>query len=83
VALRSLIFGIQHSNFLDIGTKREMHTNGLLGEGKIDSFYLDIRRIIDSFYFSIVPVGTLGVNISSYGRCKFLSFGVDQTARAV
>ena len=49
-----------HSNFLEVGTKIEICNNCLLGEGKIESFYLDI----DSFHFSIVPVGTLGDNVS-------------------
>jgi len=60
-----LTFGIRHSDFLKVGTKIEIHNNGLLGEGKIERFYLDAGRIIDNFHFSIVPVGTLGVNISS------------------
>jgi len=29
------VFGVQHSNFLEIGTKIEIHNNGLLREGKI------------------------------------------------
>jgi len=64
-ALHSLIFGIQHSNFLEVGTKIEIHNNGLLGKGKIESFYLDIGRVIGNFYFSTVPVGNLGINIYS------------------
>jgi len=54
-----------HSVFLEVGTKIEIHSNSLLGEGKIESLYLDIGRIIGSFHFSVVPVGTFGVNISS------------------
>jgi len=38
---------------------------GLLGEGKIEHFYPDVGRIIGNFHFSIVLMGTLGVNISS------------------
>jgi len=34
-------------------------------DGEIYSFYLDVGRIIGNFHFSIVLVGTLGVNISS------------------
>jgi len=44
-ALRSLIFGVQDSGFLEVGTKVELHNNGLLGEGKIESFYLDVGRL--------------------------------------
>ena len=64
-ALRSLIFGIRQCDFLVVQTTIEMHDNGLLGKGKIESFYLDIGKIKGSFNFSIVLVGTLGVNISS------------------
>jgi len=60
-----LYIGIQHSDFLEVGTRIEIHNNGLLGKGKILSFYLDVSRIIGNFNFSIVPVGSLGVNISS------------------
>jgi len=42
-----------------VGTNIEIHNNGLLGEGKIDSFYLDIGRFIDNFHFSVVPLETL------------------------
>ena len=45
--------------------KIEIHNNGLLGEGKIESLYLDVVRIVGNFHFSIVPVGTLGVNVFS------------------
>jgi len=64
-ALHSLIVGIWHSNFLDVGTEIEIHNNSLLGKVKIDSFYLDIVRNIGNFHFSVVPVGTLGATISS------------------
>jgi len=33
---------------------------------------LDIGRIIDNFHFSIVPMGTLEVDISSKGRGTFV-----------
>jgi len=64
-SLRSLIFDVQCSTFLDVGRNIEMHNIGLLGGSKIDSFYLDVGRIIGNFHFSIVPVETLGVIISS------------------
>ena len=35
----------------------ERHNKGLLGEGKIKCFYLDIGRIIGNFHFSIIPIG--------------------------
>jgi len=57
-ALRSLIFDIWHSDFLDIGTQLEIHNDSLLGEGKFNSLYLDIGRIICNFHFSIIPMGT-------------------------
>jgi len=60
--LRSLIFGLRHSDFLEVGRKIEIHNDGLLGEGKTKSFYLDVGRITGSFH---VPLGTLGANISS------------------
>ena len=41
----------------------DIHNNGLLGEGKIERVYLDAGRNIDNFHLSIVPMGTLGVNI--------------------
>jgi len=60
-----LIFGVRHSDFLEVGTKMDIHNNCLLGEGKSECFYLDIGRIIGNFHLSILPMGTLGVNISS------------------
>jgi len=45
-ALHSLIFCIQHSDFLEVGTKIEIHNNGLPGKGKIESFCLDIGRVL-------------------------------------
>ena len=60
---------------MEVGTKTAIHNNGLWGEGKVERFYLDVGRIIDNFNFSIVPMGTLDVNISSYGRGKFLFWG--------
>jgi len=50
---------------MEVGTKIDIHNNGLLGEGKIECFYLVLGRIIGNFHLSIVPMGTLGVNISS------------------
>jgi len=38
----------------------EIHKNGLMGEDKI-VFLSDVGRIISNFYFSIVPVATLGL----------------------
>jgi len=52
---------VWHSDFLEVGTKIDVHSNGLLGEGKIKRFYLDVGN----FHVSIVPLGNLGVNISS------------------
>jgi len=57
--------------------------NGLLGESKLERFYLDVGRIIGNFHFSNVAIGTLGVNISSYGRDKFLFGRGNRTASAV
>jgi len=57
----SLIFVIQHSHFLEVGTKIEIYNDGLLSKGKIETFYLDVGRITGNFHFSIVPVRTLGL----------------------
>jgi len=57
-ALHSLIFGVRHSDFFEVGTKIEIHNNGLLGEGKIEHFYLEVGGIIGNFHFSIVPLGS-------------------------
>jgi len=38
-ALCSLIFGIRHSDFLELGTQIEKHNNTLLDEGKIERFW--------------------------------------------
>jgi len=64
-ALHSLIFEIWHSDFLDIGRKIEIHNNGLLGEGKTGSFYLDIGRIIDNFHYARQR------SYSAYMPCQF------------
>ena len=42
-----------------------IHNNDLLGDGKSERFYLDVGRIIRNFHLSIVPVESLGMNISS------------------
>jgi len=55
-----LIYGVRHSNFFEFDTKTEIHNSSLQSEGKIESFYLDVGRIIGNFHFSIVPVETLG-----------------------
>ena len=47
----SIAFGVWHSDFLEVGTQIDMHSNGLLGEGKIEHFYLDVGRIIGNFHF--------------------------------
>ena len=73
-SLRSLIFGVRRSNLFEVGTKVEIHNNSLLGEGKIESFCLDLGRIIGNFHFYIVPVGTSGVNIE-LGAGMFLFWG--------
>jgi len=44
--------------------KIEIHNNGLLDEGKSERFYLDVGIIIGNFHFSIIPLKSLGVNIS-------------------
>jgi len=43
----------------------EILNKGLLGKGKVERVTLDVGRIVDNFHFSIIPMGTLGVNISS------------------
>jgi len=43
----------------------DIHNNDVLGKGKIERFYLDISRIIGNFHFSIIPMGTLGIIITS------------------
>jgi len=65
---------------LEVGTKIDIHNNGLLGESKIERFYMDVSRIIGNFHFFVVPMGTLGMNISIYGRGKFLFWEGDRTA---
>jgi len=52
--LRSLISGVRHNNFFEVGTKMEIHNNGLLGEGKIESFYLDVGRITGNFFIFLL-----------------------------
>jgi len=34
---------IQHSDVSEVGTKTEINNKGLLGEGKIEYFYLDVN----------------------------------------
>jgi len=36
---------------LEVGTKIDIHNNGLLGESKIERFYLDVDRIMGNFHF--------------------------------
>jgi len=50
---------------MEVGTKIDIRNNGLLCDGKIECFYLDVGIIIGNFHFLIVPLGTLVVNISS------------------
>ena len=38
-----------------------INNNCLLSEGEIQSSCLDVGRIIGNFYFSVVPMGTLGL----------------------
>jgi len=33
---------------LAVGTKIDIHNNGLLGDGKTEHFYLDVDRIIEN-----------------------------------
>jgi len=42
-----------------------MHKNGLSGKGEIQSFSLDVGKIIRNFAIYIVLMGTLEVNIFS------------------
>jgi len=63
----TLIFSIWHGDALEVGTKIEIHNKGLLCKGKI----------IGNFHFSIVPVGTFGINIFSKGRGKSFWGGGD------
>jgi len=53
-----------------ISWNKDIHNNSLLGKGKIERFYLDVGTIIGNVivHLSIVPMETLGVNISIYGR---------------
>ena len=39
----TLIFGVRHSDVLEVGTKIEMHNDGLLGEGETERFYQNYR----------------------------------------
>jgi len=73
----ALIFGIRHSNLLEVGPKKGIHNNGLPGECIMYSFYLDIGRIIGNFHFSFVPVGTLGL-ISPVREVAHFSFIVEE-----
>ena len=57
-----LNIGVRHSDFLEVGTEIDIHNNGLLGESKIERFYLNVGRIIGNFHFSIVAMKTLGAN---------------------
>jgi len=41
----------------------EIHNNGLLGDGEILSFCLDIGRTTGNCYFYVVLIETLGVNM--------------------
>ena len=54
----------------------EIHINGLLGERKIEGFYLDVGRIVGNFHFFIVPMGTYEVNISNWRWANFFVFWV-------
>jgi len=60
--------GCVHSDILEVGIKIQIRNKGLLGEGKIVHFYLYLGRIIGNFHSSIVLMGILGINISSYRR---------------
>jgi len=41
-----LIFGIRHSNVLEVRTKIAIYNKGLLGKGKIECFYLDVILLL-------------------------------------
>ena len=48
------MFGVRHSDFLEVGTKIEIHNDaGLSGEGRIERFYLDVGKIIGIFIFPL------------------------------
>ena len=51
----------QNNALLEVGTKIDIHNNGVLGESKIERFYLDVGRIVGNFQFCIVSMGTLGI----------------------
>jgi len=53
------------------------NNEGLLGKGKIERFYLDVKRSRGNFHFPIVPIRTLGVNISHHGK-ENLFFGAGE-----
>jgi len=40
---------------LEVGRNIETHNNSLLGECKVESFYLDVGRIIGNFHFPLLP----------------------------
>jgi len=48
-----------------VGTDIAMHNNGLLGDGEIESFCLDVGSIAGNVHFSIFSMRTLGVYIFS------------------
>jgi len=68
-----------------IGTNIELHNNGLLSKGIIDSFCLDVGRIICNFYFSIVPVCVWGLisTVREGANFFFFSWEGDRPVTAV
>jgi len=82
-ALHSLIFGVQHSDFLEVGTKIDIHNNGMLDKGKTEHFYLNIGRIIGNFHFSIVPQELWELISPTRERANFffLGGGIGQLAQ--
>jgi len=61
LAKNNLLVGLHYQSAFSI----KMHNNGLPGKGEIESFSLDVSRIIGNCNFYIALMGTLVVNIAS------------------
>jgi len=69
---------------LGVGTKIDIHNNGLLDEGKIEHFYLDIGRIIGNFIFPLFHwelSGLISPVTEGANFCFFLGGGTGQLAQ--
>jgi len=79
----TLIFGIRHSDVLEVGTDIEMHNKSLLGEGKIERFYLDVGRVIGNFHFYPLLQREFWTLMSTVrrGQIFFLQEGENRTAQ--